>query len=126
GAVPGLRHRGRAARHESRLPRHGRPARRGDHLPPAPRRAHLGLLGRGHPGRAGLAAAARLSIRRPGRKAGGPGRPVATERPTGDPVPGARWTGQHRPTPARRPRPRPGETVAIYAVQYTYTDDADR
>src|SRR5699024_6230291 len=105
---------GRAAGHEPRLPRRGRAARRGGHLPPAPRCAHLGLLGPGHPGRAGLAAAARLSLPR-----------RVTERPTAHPVHGARWTGQHRPTPARRPRPS-GEIVATYAVQYTYIDDADR
>ncbi|WP_341854260.1 alpha/beta hydrolase-fold protein [Brachybacterium sp. GPGPB12] len=54
--VPRLRHRGPAYRPEPALPRRGGGRRGRGRLAPASRRPHLGVLGRGHPGRAGLVA----------------------------------------------------------------------
>src|SRR5699024_5347442 len=115
----------------------GRPARRGGHLSPAPRRTHLGLLGRGHPGRAGLAAAARLRLRSRAPTCGrardcgwagdGGGHGTAADPGPADRMPRPWGTMDRSATPdARASAPPRGETVAIYAVQYTYTDDADR
>src|SRR5699024_597542 len=50
---------------------------------------------------------------------GGAGRRPSPDRAAGGHAPGARRS-------RRRPAPPPGETVATYAVQYTYTEDADR